>query len=180
MRAPRCALAGGVHAAARSRKPPADAHLQPCWRVGGRARDSVAACARRTTRRTRRQRQVAHGARAQVMVDTSGWAFAYPLARLAGVRVAAYVHYPTVSADMLTAVAARRPGFNNRPALAASAPRSAAKLAYYYAFAAAYGAAGACANVRPLRRGSAQPRAPWRWRGRSAGPMLLHGAQAAL
>ena len=86
----------------------------------------------------------------QVMVDTSGWAFAYPLARLAGVRVAAYVHYPTISADMLAAVAARRPGFNNDPALAASFVRSAAKLAYYYVFAAAYGAAGGCANVRTL------------------------------
>ena len=82
------------------------------------------------------------------MVDTSGWAFAYPLARLAGVRVAAYVHYPTVSADMLAAVAARRPAFNNHPALAASWARSGAKLAYYYVFAAAYGAAGGCANVR--------------------------------
>ena len=69
------------------------------------------------------------------MVDTSGGAFAYPLARLAGVRVAAYVHYPTVSADMLAAVAARRPAFNNHPALAANWARSAAKLAYYYVFA---------------------------------------------
>ncbi|KAK9831961.1 hypothetical protein WJX81_003478 [Elliptochloris bilobata] len=83
----------------------------------------------------------------EVMVDTSGWAFAYPLARLAGVRVAAYVHYPTVSADMLAAVVARRPGFNNDPALAASWARSAAKLAYYCVFAAAYGAAGGCANA---------------------------------
>lgn len=37
----------------------------------------------------------------ELFVDTTGWAFPYPLARLAGARVAAYVHYPTISTDML-------------------------------------------------------------------------------
>lgn len=37
----------------------------------------------------------------ELWVDTTGWAFPYPLARLAGSRVAAYVHYPTISSDML-------------------------------------------------------------------------------
>ena len=37
----------------------------------------------------------------ELFVDTTGWAFPYPLARLAGSRVAAYVHYPTISTDML-------------------------------------------------------------------------------
>ena len=37
----------------------------------------------------------------ELYVDTTGWAFPYPLARLAGARVAAYVHYPTISTDML-------------------------------------------------------------------------------
>ena len=40
----------------------------------------------------------------QTFIDSSGWAFSFPLARLAGSRVAAYVHYPTVSADMLKRV----------------------------------------------------------------------------
>ncbi len=40
----------------------------------------------------------------QTFVDTTGWAFTYPLAKLAGARVAAYTHYPTVSADMLQRV----------------------------------------------------------------------------
>ena len=39
----------------------------------------------------------------QVFVDTSGWAFTYPLARLAGARVAAYTHYPTVRDSRLKA-----------------------------------------------------------------------------
>ena len=37
----------------------------------------------------------------ELYVDTTGWAFPYPLVRLAGARVAAYVHYPTISTDML-------------------------------------------------------------------------------
>lgn len=37
----------------------------------------------------------------ELFIDTTGWAFPYPLARLAGSRVAAYVHYPTISTDML-------------------------------------------------------------------------------
>lgn len=37
----------------------------------------------------------------EVWVDTTGWAAPYPLVRLAGARCAAYVHYPTISADML-------------------------------------------------------------------------------
>ncbi len=37
----------------------------------------------------------------ELFVDTTGWAFPYPMARLAGSRVAAYVHYPTISTDML-------------------------------------------------------------------------------
>jgi alpha-1,2-mannosyltransferase len=37
----------------------------------------------------------------QVFCDTTGWAFTFPLARMAGCKVACYVHYPTVSTDML-------------------------------------------------------------------------------
>lgn len=37
----------------------------------------------------------------EVWIDTTGWAAPYPLVRLAGARCAAYVHYPTISADML-------------------------------------------------------------------------------
>ena len=40
----------------------------------------------------------------QVYIDTTGWAFPYPLAWRAGAAVVAYVHYPTISSDMLAAV----------------------------------------------------------------------------
>ena len=37
-----------------------------------------------------------------MFIDTTGWAFTFPVARLfAGCKVAAYVHYPTISSDML-------------------------------------------------------------------------------
>ena len=83
----------------------------------------------------------------QVVVDTSGWAFTYPLYRLASVKVASYTHYPVISTDMLQRVVSRRAAFNNDASVAASPLRSAVKLVYYYLFAAAYGAMGGCANV---------------------------------
>ena len=46
-------------------------------------------------------------------METTGWAFAYPLVWLAGCRVASYTHYPTVSTNMLQRVMARTTAFNN-------------------------------------------------------------------
>ncbi|CAK0784222.1 hypothetical protein CVIRNUC_007426 [Coccomyxa viridis] len=83
----------------------------------------------------------------EVMIDTSGWAFMYPLLRLAGVRVVCYTHYPTISTDMLKRVHTRQAAFNNDNSIAGSTLKSAAKLVYYYMFASLYGAVGACANV---------------------------------
>lgn len=84
----------------------------------------------------------------QLVVDSSGWAFTYPLYQLAGVKVATYTHYPTISADMLQRVTSRQAAFNNDASVAGSPIKSAVKLLYYYLFAAAYGAVGGCANVR--------------------------------
>lgn len=48
-------------------------------------------------------------ARGQVFVDTTGYAFSFPVARyLGGCSVGCYVHYPTISTDMLAAVASRK------------------------------------------------------------------------
>jgi glycosyltransferase involved in cell wall biosynthesis len=81
----------------------------------------------------------------ELWVDTTGWAFAYPLAKLAGCRVAAYVHYPTVSSDMIARVASREQAFNNSGGVARSGLRSAVKAAYYRLVALAYGACGGLA-----------------------------------
>ena len=80
--------------------------------------------------------------RPTVFFDTVGHAFGYPVARLAGCVVACYVHYPTISSDMIARVATRSDMYNNRPAVARSYLLSAAKLAYYRLFAVAYGACG--------------------------------------
>ena len=83
----------------------------------------------------------------EVFVDTSGWAFTYPLAWLAGAHVVAYVHYPTVSTDMLGRVWEGESTYNNDEAIANSSLKSLLKLVYYQAFAVLYGLAGAFASV---------------------------------
>ena len=78
-------------------------------------------------------------------VDSTGWAATFPVARLAGARVAAYVHYPTVSSSMISRVASREPGFNNDE-LSRSVFGAAAKVAYYSALVGAYALCGTCAQ----------------------------------
>ncbi|KAF6262956.1 hypothetical protein COO60DRAFT_1699075 [Scenedesmus sp. NREL 46B-D3] len=83
----------------------------------------------------------------EVYIDTTGWAFPYPLAKLAGCRVACYVHYPTVSTNMLGRVWSRQAMYNNDAAVTGSSLRSLLKVLYYQAFAVVYGMAGACADA---------------------------------
>ncbi|XP_024866684.1 GDP-Man:Man(3)GlcNAc(2)-PP-Dol alpha-1,2-mannosyltransferase isoform X2 [Kryptolebias marmoratus] len=72
-------------------------------------------------------------------VDSMGYAFTLPIFRyLGGCRVASYVHYPTVSTDMLSVVRERNP---RNPVL------SAVKVLYYCCFALLYGLAGSCSDV---------------------------------
>ncbi|CAN0343896.1 unnamed protein product [Ectocarpus fasciculatus] len=77
-----------------------------------------------------------------LFIDTTGFAFSFPVAWLAGCSVAAYVHYPTISTDMLSRVRDRRPSHNNSAWIASSVAVSWAKLLYYRAFACMYGVAG--------------------------------------
>eukprot|EP00891_Asterochloris_glomerata_P007701 jgi/Astpho2/7701/Aster-02580 len=83
----------------------------------------------------------------EVFVETTGWAFAYPLVWLAGCRVASYTHYPTVSTNMLQRVIARTAAFNNDAQVAGSLAKSLLKTVYYYIVAALYGAAGGFSQV---------------------------------
>lgn len=83
----------------------------------------------------------------ELWVDTTGWAFPYPLIRMLGTRVAAYVHYPTISTNMLMMVHSRNASFNNETSVANSTFKSSVKLAYYQIFALIYGFVGSCANV---------------------------------
>ncbi|CAG8523219.1 6588_t:CDS:10, partial [Ambispora gerdemannii] len=78
-----------------------------------------------------------------IFFDTMGYAFTYPLVKLiGGIKVAAYVHYPTISSDMLKKVQERRPAFNNNQRITSSIVFSYGKLIYYYAFAYLYGLSG--------------------------------------
>lgn len=83
----------------------------------------------------------------EVFIDTTGWSFTYPLARLAGSKVVSYTHYPTVSTNMLNRVYDREETYNNNANIANSGLKSALKVLYYKAFALLYGVSGAFANV---------------------------------
>jgi alpha-1,2-mannosyltransferase len=79
----------------------------------------------------------------QIWIDSVGWPMTYPLAWLAGCRIVAYVHYPTISTDMLLRVSTRSTAFNNSAVVSSSAVRTYIKLAYYRLFALLYGLLGA-------------------------------------
>ncbi|KAL6509332.1 asparagine-linked glycosylation protein [Orobanche gracilis] len=53
-------------------------------------------------------------------IDTSGYAFTYPVGRIFGCKVICYTHYPTVSLDMLSRVHARSSMYNNDALIANS------------------------------------------------------------
>ncbi|CAG8439163.1 8868_t:CDS:10 [Acaulospora morrowiae] len=83
-----------------------------------------------------------------IFFDTMGYAFTYPLAKkIFGCTVAAYVHYPTISSDMLKRVHERRPGYNNQGFIAQSIIFSSAKIIYYRMFAWLYSLAGSYAEI---------------------------------
>jgi alpha-1,2-mannosyltransferase len=65
-----------------------------------------------------------------IYTDTMGYAFTFPLAKwFGGCRVGCYVHYPTISTDMLAVVQEQRPTFNNNDGIATSKSKTLLKLA---------------------------------------------------
>eukprot|EP00210_Caulerpa_lentillifera_P001520 g1458.t1 len=83
----------------------------------------------------------------EIFVDTSGWAFSYPLARLTGAKVCCYVHYPTISVDMLSRVRRRTALYNNSHFIANSTVLTTFKTIYYEMFSVLYGFCGLFAKV---------------------------------
>jgi alpha-1,2-mannosyltransferase len=73
-------------------------------------------------------------------MDTMGYAFTFPLFSLLGVRVGAYVHYPTISTEMISRVSHRRVGVTNSSNISKSWFLSNAKLWYYRIFMSLYSA----------------------------------------
>ncbi|KAG0259428.1 asparagine-linked glycosylation protein [Mortierella polycephala] len=83
-----------------------------------------------------------------IWIDTMGYAFTYPAARIFGsCQVVAYVHYPTISSDMIGRVASRESGYNNAGEVASSPLYTNLKLFYYQCFAYLYAMVGAFAHV---------------------------------
>ena len=79
----------------------------------------------------------------EVFLDTMGSAPTYIVARyLMGCRVGCYVHYPTISTDMLKLVERRETAYNNSATISKSVVLSRAKVVYYRILAAFYGVAG--------------------------------------
>ncbi|KAL4229705.1 asparagine-linked glycosylation protein [Mactra antiquata] len=78
-----------------------------------------------------------------IYIDSMGYAFTLPLFKyLGGCMVGCYVHYPTISTDMLQRVSDRELSFNNASIVSRSALLTSIKLLYYKMFAYFYGVAG--------------------------------------
>uniref|UniRef100_A0A914XBY7 GDP-Man:Man(3)GlcNAc(2)-PP-Dol alpha-1,2-mannosyltransferase n=1 Tax=Plectus sambesii TaxID=2011161 RepID=A0A914XBY7_9BILA len=83
-----------------------------------------------------------------IFVDSMGYPLTLPLFRwFAGASVACYVHYPTISTDMIGVVQERRGTFNNAQWIAQSTVLSRGKLLYYRLFALLYKLCGKAADV---------------------------------
>ena len=84
-----------------------------------------------------------------VFVDSMGYSFTLWVARLIGkCKVVAYVHYPTISSDMLSRVNDGTQSYNNRRIFSRIPLLKRGKLFYYHLFAWLYGKAGrACSLV---------------------------------
>ena len=78
-----------------------------------------------------------------IYIDSMGYAFTLPLFRyLGGCKVVSYVHYPTISTDMLERVSQRTGTYNNAQFVASSRLLSVVKIVYYRWFAWLYGLMG--------------------------------------
>ncbi|KAI8447131.1 family 4 glycosyltransferase [Phakopsora pachyrhizi] len=74
-----------------------------------------------------------------IYIDTMGYAFTFPVFKLlANVPVGAYIHYPTISTNMLERVSKRDSSHNNNSTISNSFILSYLKLFYYMIFAELY------------------------------------------
>ncbi|KAI6676192.1 hypothetical protein NL676_036988 [Syzygium grande] len=80
-------------------------------------------------------------------LDTSGYAFTYPVARIFGCKVMCYTHYPTISTDMLSRVRQQTSIYNNKASIAQSVWLSRCKIIYYTIFSWMYGFVGSCTHL---------------------------------
>lgn len=82
-----------------------------------------------------------------VYIDSMGYAFTLPIFKYIGdCKTCSYVHYPTISTDMLMKVNERRTDFNNAQYIAQNSLLSNMKMLYYKLFAWCYGFCGRCSD----------------------------------
>ncbi|KAF8766849.1 GDP-Man:Man(3)GlcNAc(2)-PP-Dol alpha-1,2-mannosyltransferase-like [Argiope bruennichi] len=83
-----------------------------------------------------------------IYIDTMGYAWTFPIFKFLGsCPVGAYVHFPTISTDMLKNVQNRMTAVNNRKYISNNKILSLCKLIYYQIFASWYGLVGRQANL---------------------------------
>nr|XP_022910599.1 GDP-Man:Man(3)GlcNAc(2)-PP-Dol alpha-1,2-mannosyltransferase [Onthophagus taurus] len=83
-----------------------------------------------------------------IFIDTTGFAFTLPIFKyIGGCKTACYVHYPTITVEMLKRVSTRQVMYNNRSTIARSPFLTTGKLIYYRLFAWLYSLAGDCSDV---------------------------------
>lgn len=83
-----------------------------------------------------------------VCIDSMGYAFTYFVFNsFGGNPVVSYVHYPTISTDMLSLVAERRPTYNNVEQISKSKLKTYIKLGYYIVFARLYSFMGSLSQL---------------------------------
>ena len=83
-----------------------------------------------------------------IYIDSMGYAFTIPLFKYLGEsRVGCYVHYPTISTDMLKKVSDGGESHNNRSFISRSPFISSVKIIYYRLFAYMYGVVGSRCDV---------------------------------
>ncbi|KAL2526615.1 GDP-Man:Man(3)GlcNAc(2)-PP-Dol alpha-1 [Abeliophyllum distichum] len=97
-------------------------------------------------------------------LDTSGYAFTYPVARMFGCKVICYTHYPTISLDMLSRVHAQNSMYNNDAFIAKSVLLSWCKVIYYMIFSWMYGIVGSCAHLAMVNSSWTQSHIEKLWR----------------
>uniref|UniRef100_A0A8D8QZQ8 GDP-Man:Man(3)GlcNAc(2)-PP-Dol alpha-1,2-mannosyltransferase n=1 Tax=Cacopsylla melanoneura TaxID=428564 RepID=A0A8D8QZQ8_9HEMI len=83
-----------------------------------------------------------------IFIDTMGYAFTYPLfSYIGGCKVACYIHYPTITKEMLTRVARRVITHNNSQRVANNPILTSFKLFYYKVFALLYSHVGKYSDI---------------------------------
>lgn len=97
-------------------------------------------------------------------IDTSGYAFTYPVARLFGCKVICYTHYPTISLDMISRVQDQNSMYNNDALIAKSTWLSLCKVIYYRLFGWMYGTVGSFAHLAMVNSSWTQTHIESLWR----------------